>query len=122
MLVIPVVLGFSFIVSKYFVRVFRELARLQNILGSPLISHFSETLNGDSTIRAFRKEEDFIKKNMEILNKKVTVSFWKEAVKGWYQIRIILICSMIFLFTGIFVVSQRISFRLYSKTQQIRSF
>jgi len=78
------------------------LSRLQNVTGSPLISHLGETLNGLSTIRAFNKEKDFINQNTEYLNIKLNISFWKESLKSWFGLRIMLACSTVFLFTGIF--------------------
>ena len=75
------------------------------MLGSPLLSHLGETLNGVSTIRAFRKEQDFIDKNIENLNAKLNITFWTEAMECWFQIRTIMICTLIFAFTGIFVVN-----------------
>ena len=60
---------------------FRELTRLENVSGSPLIGNLGETLNGLTTIRTFRKQEDFIKRNLEILDTKLSISFWKESLK-----------------------------------------
>lgn len=45
----------------------RELQRIENITCSPIISHFSETIQGVSTIRAFNQETRF----MEILFKRM---------------------------------------------------
>ena len=36
------------------VRNYRELHRLDNVTKSPIIAHFSETLGGLTTIRAYR--------------------------------------------------------------------
>ena len=41
----------------------RELKRLDSLAFSPIFSHFSETLHGLATIRAFRKQEQFARKN-----------------------------------------------------------
>ena len=48
--------------GKQYIRTSREVSRLQAISYSPVLSHFSSTLEGLATIRAFRVQEDFIKK------------------------------------------------------------
>ena len=80
--------------------------RLENVNGTPLISHLGETLNGVSTIRAFKKEQDFINKNIEYLNTKLNVIFWKDSARKWFSIRIILASISVFIFTSIFWVSK----------------
>ena len=45
--------------------------RLCSLTKSPILSNFSETINGVSTIRCFDKSEEFISRNYEILNKNV---------------------------------------------------
>lgn len=45
----------------------RELQRIENITNSPIISHFSETIQGVTTIRAFNQESRF----MELLFKQM---------------------------------------------------
>lgn len=39
----------------------RQIKRFESISKSPIFSHFSETLNGISTIRAFDAQKRFIK-------------------------------------------------------------
>eukprot|EP01044_Picomonas_judraskeda_P012486 COSAG03_NODE_1790_length_3519_cov_4.091813_2_plen_88_part_00 len=39
--------------QKYFVIASRELKRLDNVSKSPIYAHFSETLNGITTIRCY---------------------------------------------------------------------
>lgn len=46
---------------------FRELQRLDSITSSPVLSHFTETILGVVTIRAYNQENRF----MEILFKKI---------------------------------------------------
>ena len=57
--VLPV--GFLFFaVQKIYVNTSRQLKRLESVSRSPIYSHFGETLNGASTIRAFGLQNKFI--------------------------------------------------------------
>ena len=47
--------------SRWYIRTSREVARLQALSYSPVLSHFSSTLEGLVTIRAFKTQEDCLK-------------------------------------------------------------
>ncbi len=57
--IVPVAFIFFF-VQKVYVNTSRQLKRLESVSRSPIYSHFGETLNGASTIRAFGLENKFI--------------------------------------------------------------
>ena len=50
-LALPIISGVYGTMQKYFVIASRELKRLDNVTKSPIYAHFSETLNGITTIR-----------------------------------------------------------------------
>ena len=59
LVILPV--GFIFFgVQTIYVNTSRQLKRLESVSRSPIYSHFGETLNGASTIRAFNLENKFI--------------------------------------------------------------
>jgi len=99
---VPVILAICIYHLKYFIRTYKDLSRLKSVAGSPVLSHLGETITGVSTIRAFNKQEEFINKNIENLNHKVNVFFWKGACKSWFGIRITLSSILIFIFTAVF--------------------
>ena len=47
---------YIFFLQVYFTRTRRQVTRLQAIAKSPIFSHFSETINGAATIRAFNQQ------------------------------------------------------------------
>ena len=57
--IIPVSFGFYF-VQTFYVTTSRQLKRLESISRSPIYSHFGETITGSSTIRAFKREKEFM--------------------------------------------------------------
>ncbi|MED6209079.1 Multidrug resistance-associated protein 4 [Stylosanthes scabra] len=48
----------------YFLSTSRELTRLDSITKAPVIHHFSESISGVMTIRAFRKQKEFCDENV----------------------------------------------------------
>ena len=42
--------------------------RLESVSKSPIYSHFGETLNGNTTIKAFKLEGDFIKQSENLVD------------------------------------------------------
>ena len=51
--IVPFVLSFWIWILKYFLNAYRDLKRLEAMSQTPILSHFSETLNGSTTIRAY---------------------------------------------------------------------
>ncbi|CAG0919744.1 unnamed protein product [Notodromas monacha] len=60
-LIIVAPLGVSYwVVQQYYVTTSRQLKRMESVSRSPMFSHFSETLNGASTIRAYQQQGTFV--------------------------------------------------------------
>jgi ATP-binding cassette, subfamily C (CFTR/MRP), member 1 len=53
--------------QRYYVSAMRQLRRLNSTTRSPIFSHFGETLNGVSTVRAYNVQDKFI----EVMNNKI---------------------------------------------------
>jgi ABC-type multidrug transport system fused ATPase/permease subunit len=62
------------------IQAFRETSRIESMTKSPLLSFMGETFNGKSTIRAFKKQKDFIKDNNEQLNYNIKANRWSNSV------------------------------------------
>ncbi|XP_021701403.1 ATP-binding cassette sub-family C member Sur [Aedes aegypti] len=58
LLTIPIC-GIYYVVQKFYRCSSRELQRIESITYSPIISHFSETIDGVTTIRAYQQESRF---------------------------------------------------------------
>merc|ERR1711988_126348 len=66
--------GIYYTIMQIYIPTSRELKRLDAILRSPIFSHFGETLEGASIIRAFRAERQFVDLSMAKLEKNLRSS------------------------------------------------
>ncbi|KAK6459277.1 P-loop containing nucleoside triphosphate hydrolase protein [Scheffersomyces xylosifermentans] len=107
----PGFLIFAFIISflYYLVGVFyltlsRELQRFESITKSPIHQHFSESLNGVATIRAYGIESTFMKQNLNAIDNNNRPFFYLWVANRWLSLRVDAVGSLVMLFTGIFVL------------------
>ncbi|XP_072179900.1 ATP-binding cassette sub-family C member 8-like [Diadema setosum] len=99
--VIPVAIVFVLLVV-YYVSTSRELQRCMSVTRSPVFAHFSETLDGLSTIRAFRMEKDFFQTVLDriLINNKTCV--YMVAAQRWIIVRLDFLGAMTVLFASLF--------------------
>eukprot|EP00762_Andalucia_godoyi_P000617 ANDGO_05406.mRNA.1 ABC transporter C family member 2 len=82
----------------------RELKRLDSVSRTPLYSHFSETLGGLSTIRAYGHQQDFAVQNNERLGRNLR-AYWAQVLsQRWLGIRLELLAAWVVGFVALFVV------------------
>lgn len=87
----------------------RQLARLDSVTKSPILSHFSETLAGVSTIRAYESQRRFISRmhrNMDDNNIYVLIANYADR---WLGLRLELIGNIITTLASLFAVFSRTS-------------
>ncbi|XP_066291926.1 ATP-binding cassette sub-family C member 9-like isoform X2 [Branchiostoma lanceolatum] len=84
---IPIIILY-FIVQKYYRATAREIQRLDNINKSPVFAHFSETLGGLTTVRAYRVEKRFSTSIMDKLDRSNTPFYYTAATSCWIGARL----------------------------------
>ncbi|GCF00367.1 Transporter of the ATP-binding cassette [Zygosaccharomyces mellis] len=82
----------------------RELKRLDSISRSPIYQHFSETLVGVTTIRAFGDESRFIQENLHKIDENNRPFFYLWVANRWLAMRIDLIGSLVVFGAGVFIL------------------
>ncbi|XP_030491896.2 ABC transporter C family member 13 isoform X1 [Cannabis sativa] len=100
-------LPFWFIYSKlqFFYRsTSRELRRLDSVSRSPIYATFSETLDGSSTIRAFKSEEYFLEKFMKHVMLYQKTSYTELTASLWLSLRLQLLAAFVISFVAIMAV------------------
>ncbi|XP_076819730.1 multidrug resistance-associated protein 1-like isoform X2 [Clavelina lepadiformis] len=105
-LVLPIMILYWF-VQRFYVRTSRQLKRLESISRSPIYSHFSETLAGASTIRAYRTQRRFITQNEEKVDTNQTAYYPNVVSNRWLALRLEIVGNLIVLFAAIFAVIER---------------
>jgi ABC-type branched-subunit amino acid transport system ATPase component len=92
--ILPVMLLYL-LLQRYFTRSSRELQRLESASRSPVFAHFSETLQGLVTIRAFHRTPHFVAKNAALVDRNAT-AFWAN-VSGnrWLGVRVETLSSIL---------------------------
>ena len=83
------------------------MKRLESVTKSPVYSHFSETLSGVSTIRAYSMCDQFIEKNDKNIDINNSCFFVSLISNRWLSIRLEMVANLIVLFAAIFAVLKR---------------
>ncbi|OAY37002.1 hypothetical protein MANES_11G066800v8 [Manihot esculenta] len=100
-------LPFWFIYSKlqFFYRsTSRELRRLDSVSRSPIYATFTETLDGSSTIRAFKSEDSFLVKFKELVALYQRTSYSEIIASLWLSLRLQLLAAFIMSFVAMMAV------------------
>eukprot|EP01080_Neovahlkampfia_damariscottae_P007696 gene7696-12162_t len=84
-----------FIIQRLFRNSLRDMKRFSSVNRSPLYSHFSATLNGLSTIRAFKSAKRFKKDNFEKLNLMQRTFYSEKSLDMWLQFRLAVLGSFL---------------------------
>ncbi|PVD18522.1 hypothetical protein C0Q70_21071 [Pomacea canaliculata] len=92
------------IIYKIFSRNMRDLKRLDMVLRSPLLSHVTATVQGISTIYAYRKTDDFLKKFCKLLNANSVPFVLFFISNRWLALRLDIISAMVTSITALIIV------------------
>ena len=96
-----------YLIKRYFVASMRQLKRLESVSKSPIFSHFSETLNGVSTVRAYRVQGRFVQKMQYLVNENLTYYFPNNISNRWLALRLELLGNLVTIFAALFAVLGR---------------
>ncbi|KFQ93102.1 Multidrug resistance-associated protein 1, partial [Nipponia nippon] len=104
-IVVIIPLGyFYFTIQRYYIASSRQIRRLAGASHSPVISHFSETLAGRSTVRAFGHQNRFIRKNNDVVYENL-VYFYNNVISNrWLSVRLEFLGNLMVFFAALFVV------------------
>lgn len=101
--IVPMGIIYYFI-QKFYVATSRQLQRIESISRSPMYSHFSESINGQSTIRAYGYEDRFTTECEKRVDNNQRMTYPSFVDTLWLSIRLEILGSFIVLFAALFAV------------------
>lgn len=93
-----------YFVGYFYLAGSRELKRLDSVSRSPIYQHFSETLVGVTTIRAFGDESRFMQENLQKIDDNNKPFFYLWVANRWLSFRIDLIGALVIFGSGVFIL------------------
>ncbi|KAH9068492.1 ABC transporter [Lactarius deliciosus] len=109
LIAVAVVLVLYAMASAFYRASAREMKRLDAILRSSLYSHFSETLSGIATIRAYGEEVRFFNENRDRVNIENRAYWMTVTNQRWLGIRLDLLGTLLILVVAMLTVGTRFS-------------
>ena len=107
-LIVSVPIGFLYVyIQKLYIATSRQLKRLESITRSPIYSHFSETVHGVSSVRAYGLTEKFIKECHRRIDLNNSCFYPSVAATRWLTVRLGFLGFIIVLLSGVFAVLYR---------------
>jgi ABC-type multidrug transport system fused ATPase/permease subunit len=73
LLIFPFMLYYLVKIYKFTIGSYCELNRLNSVTKTPILSHLGESISGNSTIRAFGKQKQFLEINYKDINNNILV-------------------------------------------------
>ncbi|CAF3690304.1 unnamed protein product [Rotaria sp. Silwood1] len=102
------VLGPAFwLLCRYYLRSSQQLKRMESITRSPIFGLFASSLNGLTTIRAFKVQNDMIRAFMNLADANTRPYLYTVGAARWFCLRIDVMTTLFTLFTALFVVILR---------------
>ncbi|MCI4379456.1 hypothetical protein PGIGA_G00228450 [Pangasianodon gigas] len=94
-----------YFIQKYFRVASRDLQQLEDSTQIPLLSHYSVTVEGLTTIRAFRHEQRFKKRLLEYTDANNIASLFLTAANRWLEVRMEYIGAFVVLIAAVASIS-----------------
>ncbi|CAG2109651.1 unnamed protein product [Medioppia subpectinata] len=104
--IFPLLLMYYYIL-KIYIRSSRQLKRIESTTRSPIYSHFSETVSGSASIRAYGVSHQFIQESNRRVDANHMCYYQRFTATCWLTISLEFLGSIIVLLTAIFVVLNR---------------
>lgn len=105
--VIPPIGLLYYFIQKFYVATSRQLKRIESISLSPIYNHFSETITGTSSIRAYGEEIRFSSESESRVDNNQTMTYPSIIANRWLSVFLQIIGSFVVLSACLFAVLAR---------------
>ncbi|KAM0948532.1 putative ABC-type xenobiotic transporter [Dioscorea sansibarensis] len=95
---------FIAVIPLAWLNIWYRLTRLDSIVKTPVIHHFSESILGVTTIRSFRKEESSAQENIDRVNSCLQLDFHNNGSNDWLGFRLQLIGSFVLCIVALLII------------------
>ena len=102
--VCPFLFLIYFFAQRFYIPASRQLKRLESNTRSPIYSHFGESINGVSTIKAYHRQDDFVMKIFRLVDENVACFFPNLVSNRWLAIRLESVGNCIMFFAALFAI------------------
>ncbi|XP_068238012.1 multidrug resistance-associated protein 1-like isoform X2 [Palaemon carinicauda] len=103
---IPIMIIYFF-VQRLYVASSRQLKRIESVSRSPIYSHFQESLQGSSTIRAYGRQNQFIAESEKKVDFNQICNYPSVMTNRWLAVRLEFIGNVMTFFATLFAVMSR---------------
>ena len=104
LLLLPILVYIDLRILDFYMSGGRDLNRLEGTSRSPIISVFSETMNGIQTIRAYNYEEKFREKYYSKLNNFYKILLYQSGSTNWFGLCLNLVSFILLLVVLVFTI------------------
>ncbi|CAG5127097.1 unnamed protein product, partial [Candidula unifasciata] len=95
---------FYYLIQRFYIPTSRQLKRIESTTRSPIYTHFSETITGATSIRAYKATDQFILQSQDKVDKNQVYYFCGIASNRWLAVRLEFLGSFIVLAAAMFAV------------------
>jgi ATP-binding cassette subfamily C (CFTR/MRP) protein 1 len=104
--IVPLFIVYLFI-QRYYIKSSRQIKRLESISKSPIFSHFTESVTGATTIRAYGHTDRFVRESEARVGTNVVCNYLNLSSNRWIGIRIETLGNLITFFAALFAILGR---------------
>ncbi|KAG1674186.1 ABC transporter C family member 3 [Nymphon striatum] len=96
-----------YFVQKVYIASSRQLKRLESVTRSPIYNHFSESVTGASSIRAYGVQDIFVKEAFKRVDTNMICYYPSVVANRWLAVRLEFVGNLIVFFAALFAVMAR---------------
>ena len=104
--VVPI-LGCFVLLQMLLTRTRCQIKRYESVAKTPIISHFSETISGSSTIRAFREMVRFENEFEKRMSKHLRANYINDMMNRWLSVRVDILGNVLIFLTSVLTFTLR---------------